>query len=71
MFDIECFSYVNHALEAELSPIMIMASNCSHARIRETIYNFSYRLSLNFLNCVIAVSTQSYSADEIRQILII
>lgn len=71
MLDIECFSYVNRALEAELAPIVIMASNRGHARIRGTTYNSPHGLPLDFLDRVVIVSTQSYSGDEIRQILAI
>lgn len=34
MLDIECFSYINRALEDELAPIVIMASNRGNTRIR-------------------------------------
>lgn len=71
MLDIECFSYVNRALEAELAPIVIMASNRGHARIRGTTYNSPHGLPLDFLDRVVIVSTQSYSAEELRQILAI
>lgn len=71
MLDIECFSYVNRALEAELAPIVIMASNRGHARIRGTSYNSPHGLPLDFLDRVVIVSTQPYPADDIRQILAI
>lgn len=71
MLDIECFSYVNRALEAELAPIVIMASNRGQARIRGTTYTSPHGLPLDFLDRVVIVSTQLYSADEIRQILAI
>jgi RuvB-like protein 2 len=38
MLDIECFSYINRALEDELAPIVIMASNRGNSRIRGTNY---------------------------------
>lgn len=71
MLDIECFSYVNRALEAELAPIVIMASNRGQAKIRGTSYTSPHGLPLDFLDRVVIVSTQAYSADEIRQILAI
>lgn len=71
MLDIECFSYVNRALEAELAPIVIMASNRGHARIRGTTYTSPHGLPLDFLDRVVIVSTQPYVVDEIRQILAI
>ncbi|KKA17914.1 DNA helicase [Rasamsonia emersonii CBS 393.64] len=71
MLDIECFSYINRALEAELAPIVIMASNRGHTRIRGTTYRSPHGLPLDFLDRVVIVSTQPYTADEIRQILAI
>lgn len=71
MLDIECFSYINRALEAELAPIVIMASNRGQAKIRGTTYTSPHGLPLDFLDRVVIVSTQVYSADEIRQILAI
>jgi len=71
MLDIECFSYINRALEAELAPIVIMASNRGHTRIRGTSYRSPHGLPLDFLDRVVIVSTQAYTADEIRQILAI
>ena len=69
MLDIECFSYINRALEDELAPIVIMASNRGNTRIRGTAYDSPHGLPLDFLDRVVIVSTQAYGADEIRQIL--
>lgn len=71
MLDIECFSYINRALENELAPIVIMASNRGHTRIRGTTYRSPHGLPLDFLDRVVIVSTHPYSGDEIRQILAI
>ena len=38
MLDIECFSFINRALEDEFSPIVIMATNRGVSRIRGTDY---------------------------------
>lgn len=71
MLDIECFSYINRALEDELAPIVIMASNRGHTRIRGTTYRSPHGLPLDFLDRVVIVSTHAYDSDEIRQILAI
>ncbi|KAG8526190.1 RuvB-like protein 2 [Bacidia gigantensis] len=71
MLDIECFSYINRALEHELAPIVIMASNRGNSRIRGTNYRSPHGLPLDFLDRVVIVSTQAYGADELRQILAI
>lgn len=69
MLDIECFSFINRALEGELAPIVIMASNRGNSRIRGTSYRSPHGLPLDFLDRVVIVSTHAYSPPEIQQIL--
>ncbi|GAB7366435.1 hypothetical protein MBLNU230_g8232t1 [Neophaeotheca triangularis] len=69
MLDIECFSYINRALESELAPIVIMASNRGATTIRGTNYRSPHGLPLDFLDRVVIISTQPYAQDEIREIL--
>lgn len=69
MLDIECFSYINRALEDELAPIVIMASNRGNSRIRGTTYRSPHGLPLDFLDRVVIVSTHPYAKEEIQQIL--
>ena len=38
MLDIECFSFLNRALESDLSPVLIVATNRGITRIRGTNY---------------------------------
>ncbi|ELR08817.1 RuvB-like protein 2 [Pseudogymnoascus destructans] len=69
MLDIECFSFINRALEDKLAPIVIMASNRGNSRIRGTTYKSPHGLPLDFLDRVVIVSTHSYDKEEIQQIL--
>jgi RuvB-like protein 2 len=69
MLDIECFSYINSALEDELAPIVIMASNRGIARIRGTNYRSPHGLPLDFLDRVVIVQTHPYEPPHIQQIL--
>lgn len=69
MLDIECFSYINRALEDELAPIVIMASNRGNSRIRGTNYRSPHGLPLDFLDRVVIVSTYPYGKEQIQQIL--
>ncbi|RMD43231.1 hypothetical protein DV735_g1932, partial [Chaetothyriales sp. CBS 134920] len=71
MLDIECFSYINRALEAELAPIVIMASNRGNSRIRGTTYRSPHGLPLDFLDRVVIITTQPYSREEVSQIIAI
>lgn len=69
MLDIECFSFVNRALEGDLAPIVIMASNRGNSRIRGTNYRSPHGLPLDFLDRVVIVSTHAYAKEEIQQII--
>eukprot|EP01035_Chromulina_nebulosa_P026760 gene26760-35075_t len=44
MLDIECFSWLNRALESELSPILIIATNRGIAKIRGTEYKSPHEI---------------------------
>ncbi|EMG47633.1 RVB2 RuvB-like helicase 2 [Candida maltosa Xu316] len=69
MLDIECFSFINRALEDEFSPIVIMATNRGISRIRGTEYKAPHGMPMDLLDRSITIHTTSYSADEIRTIL--
>ena len=69
MLDIECYSFINRALEAQLAPIVIMASNRGNSRIRGTNYKSPHGLPLDFLDRVVIISTHGYQKEEIQQIL--
>lgn len=69
MLDIECFSFLNRALENELAPLVIMASNRGMARIRGTKFLSPHGLPVDLLDRVLIVSTQAYEPEDIRQII--
>ena len=69
MLDIECFSFLNRALEGELAPLVIMASNRGMARIRGTKFRSPHGLPMDLLDRVLIVSTKPYSEDDIQQII--
>lgn len=69
MLDIECFSFINRALEDELAPIVIMASNRGSTTIRGTNYRSPHGLPIDFLDRVVIIATEPYSSDEIKEIL--
>lgn len=71
MLDIECFSFINRALEDEFSPVVIMATNRGISRTRGTSYESPHGLPLDLLDRSIIIHTSNYSADEIRTILVI
>lgn len=69
MLDIECFSFLNRALEDEMAPIVIMASNRGITRIRGTNYTAPHGIPIDLLDRLLIISTTSYSEKEIHQIL--
>ncbi|TIA89693.1 hypothetical protein E3P99_01931 [Wallemia hederae] len=69
MLDIECFSYLNRALESELAPLVIMASNRGYARIRGTKYTSPHGIPTDLLDRLLIISTKPYERDEIFQIV--
>ena len=69
MLDIECFSFLNRALENDLAPLVIMASNRGMARIRGTKIQSPHGLPVDLLDRVLIVSTKPYEEQDIQQII--
>jgi len=69
MLDIECFSFLNRALEMESSPIVIMATNRGITKIRGTDYRSPHGIPLDLLDRALIISTEPYTEREIRKIL--
>lgn len=69
MLDIECFSFINRALESDLAPVLVVASNRGITRIRGTTYKSPHGLPLDLLDRLLIITTKPYNEKEIRQIL--
>lgn len=69
MLDIECFSWLNRALESELAPVLIIATNRGFARIRGTDYKSPHGIPIDLLDRLMIVSTAPYSEAEVQRIL--
>merc|ERR1711900_47084 len=69
MLDIECFSFLNRALESETAPVVIMATNRGITKIRGTEYKSPHGLPIDLLDRTLIISTRPYSDREISQIL--
>ncbi|XP_017786391.1 PREDICTED: ruvB-like 2 isoform X1 [Nicrophorus vespilloides] len=69
MLDIECFSYLNRALENEMAPIVMMATNRGVTRIRGTNYKSPHGIPLDLLDRLIIVPTTPYEEKELKEIL--
>lgn len=70
MLDIECFTYLNRALESSLSPIVIFATNRGNCLIRGTENIMApHGIPLDLLDRLLIVRTQVYSTNETVAIL--
>ncbi|KAI9335523.1 TIP49 C-terminus-domain-containing protein [Obelidium mucronatum] len=70
MLDIECFTYLNRALESSLSPIVVFATNRGMCTIRGTDDVVSpHGIPLDLLDRLLIIRTLPYTLEEIRVIL--
>jgi len=69
MLDIECFSFLNRALEEPTAPIVIMATNRGITNIRGTDYKSPHGIPLDLLDRMLIISTEPYASKDIRKIL--
>ena len=69
MLDMECFSFLNRALEDEMAPVLIMATNRGITRIRGTKYRSPHGVPIDLLDRMIIISTQPYEEKDMKQIL--
>ena len=71
MLDIECFTYLNRALESNLAPIVILATNRGHCQIRGTDMRSPHGIPVDLLDRLLIIRTMPYNLKEIVQILAI
>jgi len=71
MLDIECFTYLNRALESTLAPIVIFATNRGMCTVRGTEVIAPHGVPVDLLDRLMIVRTMPYSLQEIVQILAI
>jgi len=70
MLDLECFTYLNRALESSISPIVILASNRGQATIRGTDSLISaHGIPPDLLPRLLIIPTHPYTGPEIRAIV--
>jgi RuvB-like protein 2 len=69
MLDIECFSFLNRALESENAPIVILASNRGITTIRGTNYKSPHGIPIDLLDRLLIIHTKPYNEVEMRHIL--
>ena len=71
MLDIECFTYLNRALESTLSPIIVFATNRGICTIRGTEIISPHGMPVDLLDRLVIVRTLPYSVEEIAKVVLI
>ena len=69
MLDIEAFSFLTRAMESEMSPILILATNRGITKIRGTDIESPHGIPLDLLDRLLIIRTRPYNAEEIKEIL--
>ncbi|KAJ3305685.1 RuvB-like protein 1 [Kappamyces sp. JEL0829] len=70
MLDLECFTYLNRALESSLSPIVVLATNRGVCTIRGSDgITAPHGIPLDLLDRLLIIRTVPYSLEEIKSIL--
>merc|ERR1712226_1242706 len=69
MLDIECFSFLNRALENDMAPVLVVATNRGITKIRGTDYESPHGLPVDLLDRLLIIPTSNYSEKELNLIL--
>ncbi|NPB01457.1 MAG: RuvB-like helicase [Methanopyri archaeon] len=69
MLDIEAFAFLNRALEEEIAPILVMATNRAMAKVRGTDEEAPHGIPGDLLDRMLIASTRPFERDEIREII--
>merc|ERR1711966_281073 len=69
MLDIECFSFLNRALENDMAPVLVVATNRGITKIRGTDYESPHGLPVDLLDRLLIITTEPYNTDDIKKIL--
>ena len=71
MLDIECFTYLNRALESTLAPIVVFATNRGLCTVRGTDVISPHGIPVDLLDRMLVIRTLPYSLEEMVQIIAI
>ena len=71
MLDIECFTYMNRALESNLAPIVVLATNRGVCEIKGTEMHSPHGIPVDLLDRLLIIRLLPYALQEIVQILAI
>jgi RuvB-like protein 1 (pontin 52) len=71
MLDIECFTYLNRALESTLAPIVVFATNRGICTVRGTDVLSPHGVPVDLLDRMLIIRTLVYPIEEVIQIIAI
>ena len=69
LLDLEAFSFLGRAMESELVPIIILATNRGIATIRGTDIKSPLGFPIDLIDRAVIISTKPYDKESIREIL--
>ena len=69
MLDLECFTYLNKALESPLAPIVILATNRGYCSIKGSDMKSPHGIPVDLLDRLLIIKTMPYTLSEIIHIL--
>jgi len=69
MLDLECFTYLNRALESTLSPIVIFATNRGMCTVRGADIVSPHGIPVDLLDRLLIIRTEPYSVEEMAQVI--
>jgi len=69
MLDVECFTYLNRALESPLAPVVVFATNRGVCEIRGTDVLSPHGLPVDLLDRLVLVRTLPYTPAELTRIV--
>jgi len=69
MLDIECFTYLNKALESTLAPIVILATNRGQSTIKGTETTSPHGIPLDLLDRLLIIRTKPPAKTEIQSVI--
>ena len=71
MLDIECFTFLNRALESTLAPIVVLATNRGMCTIRGTDMISPHGVPIDLLDRLLIIRTSNYNLEDIIKIMAI
>merc|ERR1712232_758182 len=69
MLDLDCFTYLNRALESTLSPIVIFATNRGMCTIRGTDIVAPHGMPVDLLDRLVIIRTMPYTVEDIVEVV--